>query len=145
MNIFEQIRQDHETQRALIDDLIATKGDTQTRKDIYNQLKQHLKVHADAEERYFYKPLFGDDLTQDKARHSVAEHQEIDELLAKLDDTSMDSASWLATAKTLKERVLHHLDEEEQEVFQMAGKALEMSEKKELAESYREMMEEEMA
>jgi hemerythrin-like domain-containing protein len=142
MNIFEQIRQDHETQRALLDKLIETKGETQTRKDIYEQLKEHLKIHADAEERYFYKPLFGDDMTQDQARHSVAEHQEIDELLAKLDDTEMDSSSWLATAKTLKERVLHHLDEEEQEVFQMAGKALEKSEKKELAESYREMMEE---
>jgi hypothetical protein len=142
MNIFEQIRQDHKTQRLLLDDLIATKGETQTRKDIFEQLKHQLKVHADAEERYFYKPLFGEDFTQDKARHSIAEHEEIDELLEKLDDINMDSASWLATAKTLKERVEHHLDEEEQEVFQMAGKVLEKSEKKELAESYREMMEE---
>ncbi|MCZ4407450.1 hemerythrin domain-containing protein [Cryomorphaceae bacterium 1068] len=141
-NIFEQIREDHETQRALIQDLVETSGHSQTRKDLYEQLKHHLKIHADAEERYFYKPLFRDDLTQDKARHSVAEHHEIDELLEKLDNTEMDNSAWLSTAEKLKERVLHHLAEEEHEVFQMAGKALENSEKIKLGESYREMMEE---
>jgi hypothetical protein len=141
-NIFEQIREDHETQRALIQDLVETSGHSQTRKDLYKQLKHQLKIHADAEERYFYKPLFRDDLTQDKARHSVAEHHEIDELLEQLDDTEMDNSAWLSTAEKLKERVLHHLAEEEHEVFQMAGKALENSEKNKLGESYREMMEE---
>lgn len=140
MNIFEQLREDHNTQRALLDDLMDTQGDSQTRKDLYKQLKNQLKVHADAEERYFYKPLFGEDLTQAKARHSVAEHHEIDELLEKLDDTEMDSSSWLATAKKLKEQVIHHLDEEEQEVFQLAGKALDERQKTDLAKSYRNMM-----
>lgn len=144
MNIFEQLREDHEIQRALIEDLIETKGETQSRKEIYKQLKNQLQVHADAEERYFYKPLFGDDLTQDKARHSVAEHHEIDELLEKLDDTEMDNSSWLSTAKKLKERVIHHLDEEEHEVFQMAGKSLAAKQKSDLAKSYREMMDEKL-
>jgi hemerythrin-like domain-containing protein len=105
-------------------------------------LKKHLQAHADAEERYFYKPLFSHDLTQGRARHSVAEHHEIDELLEKLDDTEMDNSSWMATAKKLKEQVIHHLDEEEQEVFQLAGKALENPQKSSLAKSYREMMDE---
>jgi hypothetical protein len=144
MNIFEQIREDHEVQRTLIKDLISTEGDTQNRKYIYNKLKHHLKVHADAEERYFYKPLFGDDLTQDQARHSVAEHQEIDELLEKLDDTEMDNSAWIYNAGRLQARVLHHLEEEEKQMFHLAGKALDSNAKKELASSYREMMDNEI-
>ena len=141
MNIFEQIRKDHETQRTLIDLLVKTDGASEGREELYEKLKKELQVHADAEERYFYRPLMEADLTQDQARHSVAEHQEIDELIEQLDNTEMSSPGWLPTAKKLKESVLHHLDEEEHQVFQMAGKVLSEEQKSQLAQSYRKMME----
>jgi len=39
-------------------------------------------------------------------------------------------------------RIIHHLDEEEQEVFQLAGKALEEEQKENLATQYRQAMNE---
>ncbi|TRX60511.1 hemerythrin domain-containing protein [Fulvivirga sp. M361] len=136
MNIFEAIREDHEKQRTLVNFLVKTHGDTEERKELFNTLKFALKDHADAEEKFFYAPLIKSDLTQDKARHGIAEHHEIDEILAELDKTDMSSPQWLTLAKKLKKEVEHHLDEEEHGIFQMAGKVLTDDQKILLAEKF---------
>lgn len=140
MNIFESIRKDHDTQRDLLNQLIETSGDTSTRDKIYNKLKKELVVHADAEERHFYKPLISNDMMQEKARHGIAEHHEIDELIEKLDETDYDSSAWLKYAKDLKEKVEHHLEDEEHSFFQLAGKVFSQSQKEDLAIKYRSHM-----
>lgn len=140
MNIFESIRKDHDTQRELLDQLVQTTGDTKKRDTIFKKLKKELEVHADAEERHFYKPLISDDMMQDKARHGIAEHHEIDELIEKLEDTDYDSSAWLNYAKDLKEKVEHHLEDEEHSFFQLAGKVFNQTQKEDLAKKYRSYM-----
>ncbi|MEE2772466.1 MAG: hemerythrin domain-containing protein [Bacteroidota bacterium] len=142
MTIFEALRQEHEIQRDLIQKLIETHGDTEERKKLCKTLKHELEIHADAEERFFYVPLIQKDLTQEKARHSVAEHHEMDELVEQLEDTEMDASNWLKIAKDLQHQLIHHLDEEEQEVFQMAGKALTENQKTSLASDYNKYIKE---
>ena len=137
MNIFEEIRKDHETQRTLINLLLETKGASQGREESWPKLKREMEQHAIAEERYFYNPLIKHDRTQEMARHSIAEHHELDEFIAKLDDMDMSASQWLITAKELGHMLLHHLEEEEQEIFQQAGHALSDKEKEKLAEQYR--------
>lgn len=138
MTIFEALRQEHEIQRDLIHKLLKTEGKTEERKKIFEDLKHELKIHEDAEERHFYIPLMKEDMTQDKARHSVAEHHEMDELVEKLEATEMDASNWLKIAKDLEHQLIHHLEEEEQEVFQMAGKVLTEKQKTGLASDYNE-------
>tara|TARA_Y100001963_G_C6726542_1_gene421739 strand:- start:706 stop:1140 length:435 start_codon:yes stop_codon:yes gene_type:complete len=140
MNIFESIRKDHDTQRELLDQLVQTTGDTDKRDTIFKKLKKELEVHADAEERHFYKPLISDDMMQEKARHGIAEHHEIDELIEKLEDTDYDSSAWLKYAKDLKEKVEHHLEDEEHSFFQLAGKVFNQTQKEDLAKKYRSYM-----
>jgi hemerythrin-like domain-containing protein len=142
MTIFEALREDHEIQRTLIEKLVNTSGDNDLRKNMFNKLKHELAIHADAEERHFYVPLIEADLTQEKARHSIAEHHEMDELVEKLEETDMSSSAWLTYMKRLAEKVEHHLDEEEQEVFQLAGKALKESEKSSLGKDYQKAIKE---
>ena len=137
MNIFEALREEHEIQRKLLATLINTSGETEKRDRTFKNLKNELKIHADAEEKYFYVPLIESDKTQDKARHSIAEHHEIDELIEELEAMEYSSSGWLKIAKTLQERVEHHLSEEEHEVFQMAGKVLSEDQKKKLAGNYK--------
>lgn len=136
--IFEAIRADHDTQRRLIELLEKTEGDSEGRRELWDRLKAELEAHAGAEERHFYIPLMEHDLTQEHARHSIAEHHELDEAVAELDATLMSSPQWLRLAKELGERLRHHLDEEEAEIFPVAGKALSDAEKDELAEHYRD-------
>ena len=62
MNIFEAIREDHDIQRKLLDDLVDTSGDSKIRKQLFEAVKHELLIHEDGEERHFYKPLITDDM-----------------------------------------------------------------------------------
>ena len=136
MTIFDALRADHETQRTLVDLLTKTTGDSDGRTELFDRLKRELEAHAGAEERHFYVPLMEFDATQEKARHSVAEHKELDDFIEQLDGYDPGSSQWLQTARELAHRLTHHLDEEEHEVFQMAGKVLTDDQKQQLADDY---------
>ncbi|NNC70856.1 MAG: hemerythrin domain-containing protein [Flavobacteriaceae bacterium] len=136
MTIFEALRNDHDRQRSLLKILVETSGDSTKRDETFKQLKHELAIHADGEERHFYVPLIEVSKTQDHARHGIAEHHEIDELVKKLEITDYDSPAWLKYAKDLKEKVEHHLEDEEHTIFQLAGKVLTDVEKTNLAADY---------
>lgn len=140
--IFDALRHDHERQRRLVAQLKDTSGDSKKRNAVFELLKAELSHHAVAEERHFYVPLINCEWTQEKARHSIAEHHEIDELVAELDSIDMASPAWLNRAKHLFQRIEHHLEEEEHEVFPLAGKALSQKQKQDLAYEYTASMEE---
>lgn len=136
MNIFDAIRTDHETQRTIVDLLVETEGASDGRTELFERLRTELEAHAGAEERHFYVPLMEYDETQDNARHSVAEHHELDEYLEQLSSYDMSAPQWLITARELRERLLHHLDEEEREVFPVAGRVLGDAQKDQLGSEY---------
>ncbi|MBU2949358.1 hemerythrin domain-containing protein [Tamlana agarivorans] len=138
--IFEALRKDHDTQRNLLERLVATSGDTESRDVIFKQLKHELDMHANAEERHFYKPLITSDMMQEKARHGIAEHHEIDELIEILEKTDYTSSAWLKTAKDLQHKVEHHLEDEEHAFFQLAGKVFTEKQKIDLAKEYQAYM-----
>ena len=145
MNIFEALRESHDRQRGYAENLVRTSGDSQERVDAYKQLKAELQAHETAEERFFYIPLMAHDNGVDLSRHAISEHHAMDELMEELDETEMSSPSWLATAKKLSEKVHHHLEEEEQKFFQMAGKLLDEKQKESLAGQYVKEYEEQLA
>ncbi|MHC8327699.1 hemerythrin domain-containing protein [Pseudomonas sp. LB1P83] len=136
MNIFEALRESHDRQRSYAKALIETSGDTPERVEAYKQLRSELQAHETAEERHFYIPLMEFDNGVDLSRHAISEHHEMDEMMEELDKTEMSSPAWLATAKKLSEKVHHHLEEEEQKFFQMAGKLLDDKQKEALAGQY---------
>ncbi|MCK0716179.1 hemerythrin domain-containing protein [Chromohalobacter sarecensis] len=140
MTIFEALRESHDRQRTLLDLLVKTHGDSDGRDELFKRVRAELEHHAGAEERALYIPMMEHDMTQEKARHSVAEHHEIDELIETLQQTDYSSPGWLATARQLQEMVTHHLDEEEQEVFQLAGRVFDDATKQSLADTYQEEM-----
>lgn len=136
MNIFEALRRSHVTQRSLADQLVETSGLSRERESLFKQLKTELAAHAAAEERCFYVPLIAHDMTQEPSRHGIAEHHDMDELVEKLEDTELSSPGWLIAAKALRHKIYHHLQDEEQGLFQLAGKVLSDDEKLSLAEDY---------
>lgn len=60
----------------------------------------------------------------------------MDELVEQMEDVEMDASNWLKLAKDLEHQLIHHLEEEEHEVFQMAGKVLTEKQKTSLATDY---------
>jgi hemerythrin-like domain-containing protein len=141
-NIFEAISEDHDIQRDLCKRILDTSGKTKDRKQLWKALKAELQGHEIAEERHFYKPLIDNDMMIEHARHGVAEHHEIDELIAKVDEADMDSSAWLTYAKQLAEKVKHHLEDEEHSFFQLAGKVFTEKQKMGLSKDYQASMKE---
>jgi len=138
MNIFEALRLSHDTQRALATHLLQTEGKSPERAELFRELKHELAAHAAAEERCFYTPLIAFDATMAQARHGMAEHHEMDELVETLNGIDLSSSGWLAHFRKLRDKVFHHLDDEEHAIFQLAGKVLSEAEKTRLAKAYEE-------
>jgi hemerythrin superfamily protein len=136
MNIFESLRLSHDTQRALATQLLATSGDTPERTTLFQQFKHELAAHAAAEERCFYAPLIAHDESMAQARHGMAEHHEMDELVDAVNKIEQSSPAWIAHFRKLRDKVFHHLEDEEHAIFQLAGKVLTQAEKESLGKDY---------
>ena len=134
--IYDALRESHEIQRSLCRRLLRAKPGSQERISIFRELHTELAAHAAAEERFLYAPALMDDAGLDSARHALHEHHQIDELVEALETTAASSPAWLPLARKLTEKVEHHLREEEQRFFQMAGKLLTDAQKSALARDY---------
>lgn len=136
MNIFEALRVSHETQRAMSARLLASDPRGPERHAIFLEFKRELQAHETAEERCLYVPLFDHDATVNSSRHAIAEHHEMDEMVEDLEQQELNAPGWMAGARKLCEKVLHHLEEEETKFFQEAGKVLTEAQKLSLAKDY---------
>ena len=122
--IYEKIKEDHEHHRALLNRIAETEGASDERKEAWEEFYYDVCSHAAAEEETFYSKLMAKPEGQDDARHSVAEHKELDDIMKELHEMDMSSGGWLTRFKTLKHDYEHHMEEEENEIFEQARAAL---------------------
>ncbi|NNC52531.1 MAG: hemerythrin domain-containing protein [Erythrobacter sp.] len=115
--IFARLKKDHDKHRELLDKLLETSGDTNERKELFEELTKELKSHAAAEEQALYSTMLRKPPTTDETRHSVAEHHEIDEALNDLAATDMSEGGWLTKFKSFDHQYRHHIEEEEEDHF----------------------------
>lgn len=123
-DIYSAIKADHDNHRKLLDRIEHTSGDSSDRRDAWDEFYRDVKSHAAAEEETFYSKLISKTWGQDAARHSVHEHQQLDDIMEELRETDMSSSAWLTRFKQLKHDYEHHMDEEEDELFTRAKKVI---------------------
>lgn len=136
-NLYEALRESHETQRKLCRQLVRIKPDSPQALEVFNALRIELAAHAAAEERFLYAPMLLDDMGLKSSRHALSEHHEIDECVEALGAARHEPETWLECAKKLSHEVHHHLKEEETKFFQLSGKILTDRQKVTLAGRYR--------
>jgi len=136
--IFADLKRDHDKHRSLFKKLEDTQGDSEERRTLFEDLRTELQAHAAAEEESLYATMLKDPELRDSARHSVSEHKEIDDLLGELFETDMGKGAWLTKFKELRHRYIHHIDEEEEEMFPEADAGLTPAEEKRAAETFEE-------
>ncbi|MEG2312709.1 MAG: hemerythrin domain-containing protein, partial [Brevundimonas sp.] len=83
--------------------------------------------------------------TTEDARHAVAEHKELDDMLADLAARDMASPGWLRRFAALKDEYLHHIGEEEQEQFVAAKQILTDADRKFMRKVFERRKKEEKA
>jgi hypothetical protein len=123
-DIYEAIKADHDDHRALLDRIADTSGASEDRQEAWETFYHEVKSHAAAEEETFYSKLISKTWGQDAARHSVHEHQELDDLMEELNGMEMSSPGWLEKFHQLDHDYRHHIDEEEDEVFARAREVI---------------------
>lgn len=134
--IFQDLKRDHDKHRELFENISDTKGESEERRTLFEELRTELQAHAAAEEEALYATMLKDPDLRDSARHSVSEHKEIDDMLGELLDADMANGAWLTKFKQLRHRYLHHIDEEEEEMFPEADAGLSAAEEKQAAETF---------
>jgi len=116
-DIFARLKQDHDRQRELLDQIESTQDASDERADLFEAFNKDAKSHAAAEEQALYSTMMRKPPTTSETRHSVAEHHEIEEALNDLAATDLASSAWMGKFKQLKHDYLHHINEEEEEHF----------------------------
>ncbi|WP_207477905.1 hemerythrin domain-containing protein [Arenibaculum pallidiluteum] len=122
MRIYERIKQDHDELRAQMKRI--EEAEPESRRDLFDSFKILLWSHARVEEVVFYAPLRGSDETRKEVLEGLNEHHLGDALLDELEAMTASTEAWAAKFQVLREITEHHLDEEEEELFEMARKVL---------------------
>jgi hemerythrin-like domain-containing protein len=121
MDAFELLKNDHKKVSQLFEEIESASGPS--KKQVFNQLKSELDVHAHIEEKIFYPALENKEESRDITLEAYEEHKVVKDLLAELASASPGD-EWNAKLKVLRENVEHHVEEEEGELFDKAEDVL---------------------
>lgn len=114
MNVIESLIAHHDTLRRLY-------RQAETNPDMFDTFVQHLVVHHTMEEKYFYDLLEGFTEAEHDSLEAVNEHHIIEIIIKDAEGFPRDHRNFPIKIEGLGEYTMHHLDEEEQEIFPLAA------------------------
>jgi len=136
--IFEDLKADHDRQRALLKRVGDNPGTDAPRRDAFETLRLDIQAHAAAEEESLYATMLADPELREDARHSVSEHKEVDDFLGELIELEFGSWEWDQKFAEMRHRYEHHIDEEEEDMFPTASARLPDAVEEKLARVFEE-------
>ncbi|MGK6318672.1 hemerythrin domain-containing protein [Sphingomonas sp. DT-204] len=142
--IFRDLKADHDKQRRMLKELGELRGDTKKRRMLFEEFRLELQSHAAAEEESLYAAMLADPKLREDARHSIAEHKEIDDVLGQMMELDSASDEWTERFFHMRRRYEHHIDEEEKEMFPAADRRFDGPTEYQLARTYEERKPEEL-
>ncbi len=138
--IYDLLKKDHRKVEGLLERLVhSADADDETRTSLINQIRDDLIPHARAEEAVFYNSLSTIPEAKDLVRHGYVEHMEAETLLRTLQGMNSVNADWTTVAKKLRDGILHHIEEEEGEIFTAAQALLIEEEAVAIGEAFTEL------
>ena len=115
------LKKDHDSIKKQLKDLEETTSRAvKTRQDLFGRLKLTLTVHEQMEEAVLYPALKQHAEAKDIVLEAYEEHDVVDKVLGDLEATPFDDDSWHAKLKVMSENLHHHIEEEEQDMFDTA-------------------------
>jgi hemerythrin superfamily protein len=120
MDAIQLLKDDHKKVEKIFSDMEGKEN----RQRLFPELDRELSVHAEIEEKVFYPATKEVEPTRDLVLESIEEHKQIKMVLADLEQTDKTTEEWGAALKVLKEDVMHHVGEEENELFPKVKKVL---------------------
>ncbi|MBA2650327.1 MAG: hemerythrin domain-containing protein [Legionella sp.] len=135
-SIFDLLIADHTKHRHILNKIEHSREFSEIKAWV-DEFLLEAQAHACAEEQALYSFLMQHPDLTGLVRHSVAEHKELEDLIEKLTDVEPLSEPWNDLFSQLQKRYLHHINEEEEDVFTAALKQLSSSEKDEMGKIFK--------
>jgi hemerythrin superfamily protein len=125
MDVITLLKKDHKMVKNLFEEFNNLKSSKiQKKADIIAQIKEALTVHAQVEEELVYPAFRENRSMKEQVGEALEEHHVTKILLGELDALQPDGERYDAKVKVLYEYLMHHIKEEEKEMFPEAQKRL---------------------
>lgn len=139
MDIFQILKKDHQKAKELMEKLENTgPRAVTTREKLFMQLKNDLEAHTHGEDVVVYPALRQLDEMEEIIDEAKEEHAEVASLLEEMEDVQEDQEAWASKLTELKKAVLHHVKEEEGEMFKKAKNLLSKEDSQALGKEFQE-------
>ena len=99
------------------------RADTEACRELVTSVCADLRVHTTLEEEIFYPAVREAIEDEDIMNEAAVEHETAKMLIEQLENMEPDDPNYVATFTVLGEYVMHHVKEEEDEMFPQAKKA----------------------
>ena len=107
-----------------------------TRKELFAKIRVALLAHSHAESDELYGELELHPTTAERAEHNEDEHDQIEVIMGRLATMSEADETWMPTFELLQQRVLAHVEGEEQVLFPLARRILDNEKLREIDDRY---------
>ncbi len=124
MKATDLLKQDHEQVKTLFKEFDSSKDSPDACERIFEQCSRELEVHSAIEGEIFYPELSDYEDMKEIIAESVEEHHVVDVLIDEIRALTPQDEAFAAKFEVLEENVLHHADEEEDELFPEAERLL---------------------
>ena len=138
--ILSKLLEDHQNIKDLMNKVMSMK-DVVQRKDLYLQFKNDLLPHMEGEEKTLYTHLIedvGGEEAEEVAHDAESEHEEMKNLLERLDNLGVENDLWEATFRDLRDHFLDHVAREESSLFDEAKEDFSKEELMDFGEEFEE-------
>jgi hemerythrin-like domain-containing protein len=120
----EMLKEDHaKVKKAFKEFENMDRSDTETCRQVVQTVCDDLKVHTTLEEEIFYPAVREAIEDEDIMNEASVEHETAKMLIDQLENMEPDDPNYYATFTVLGEYVMHHVKEEEGEMFPQAKKS----------------------
>ncbi|MDC0675921.1 hemerythrin domain-containing protein [Nannocystis radixulma] len=122
-SILDHLREEHERLRHSVRHLYPVEAGVDPQEQFYQLLCQYT-AYARAEERILYSYMLHVQHLRERALQGLEEHEQLDALFCRAEQTPCGCARWNATIRQLCELMSRYLREEERSLFDLARTAL---------------------
>lgn len=122
MDAIELLESQHEEVMDLFDQIEDSESDDE-RLALFEQIADALAAHSTIEEKIFYPAIYTGEL-KEKLEEAVEEHLAAKRTIADLLKMKPSDDQFEAKVKVLREQIEHHVDEEENEMFEQVREAM---------------------
>jgi hemerythrin superfamily protein len=135
MSIFAELLKEHDLLKGLCLDIKEVGDDPARRAAVLQDFRLHLVAHARAEEQTLYVRTAKADAPD--TLEGSEEHHVMDGIVDELVRLEVGDERWIPKIEVLRETALHHLREEEENLFPRAERMMDADEAERMGSAYR--------